>query len=215
MTTPTPRLLALLAGQIDPHFADEPSAIAKRPIAGPVAITLLGLDGDQQADRVHHGGADKALHHYPAEHYAHWQALHGDCPMFAGPGGFGENVATDGLSEDAVCLGDRFRLGTALVEVSHGRQPCWKLDHRAGLRGLSARVVRNGRCGWYYRVLEPGIAQAGDPFTLVDRPLPQWSVARLFSVVIGGTGSAAEWRELAAQALLAEVWRSRAAELAG
>lgn len=213
MTSPAPCLIALLAGQIDPHFGPEPSAIAKVPVAGPVAITRMGLAGDQQANLVHHGGPDKALHHYPAEHYAFWREAHGARAMFDGPGGFGENVSTEGLSEQTACLGDRFRLGTALVEVSHGRQPCAKLDHRAGLRGLSALVVKNARCGWYYRVLEEGVAEAGDACELVERPLPQWSVARLFGVVIGGKGSAAELRELAGQPLLAEVWRKRAAEL--
>src|SRR3546814_4036209 len=81
--------------------------------------------------------------------------------LLDGPGAFGENIAASGLSEAELCLGDRFRLGTALVEVSQGRQPCWKLDHRFGRKDILATVVRTGKCGVYFRVIEEGVAQAG------------------------------------------------------
>ncbi len=215
MTSPAPHLLAVLTGTIRPFRKTEPSAIAKAPVSGPVAVTRLGLAGDEQANPVHHGGPDKALHHYPYDHYAHWRGVLDDHPLLAMPGAFGENIATLGLTEDAVWLGDRFRLGTALVEVSHGRQPCSKLDHRFGRKGVCAGIVRNGRSGWYYRVVEEGVLGPGDTITLVERGLPAWSLARLFAVLVGGERDQAGARELAGLAVLAEAWRARAAQLAG
>ena len=158
----THEILAVLSGKALPFRADEASAIAKAAREGSVAVGLLGLEGDEQADAVHHGGIDKALHHYPADHYAFWRGEIGDHPLLAAPGGFGENIAAHGLLESDVCIGDRFRLGTALVEISHGRTPCWKIGHRFALPKLTAQVVETRRSGWYYRVLEPGTVAAGD-----------------------------------------------------
>jgi len=209
-------ILALLAGRIAPFRAsDEPSAIAKQPVDGPVSIGIEGFSGDEQADRKHHGGPDKAIHHYAFDHYATWAEELGDHPLLAVPGGFGENISTSGLTEADVLLGDRFRLGTALIEVSHGRQPCWKLGHRFGHAPMVARIVKNRRSGWYYRVLEPGVAQAGDRLTLVERGLEAWPVDRLFHVLIGGGHKAdpAVLPHLAALPVLAQAWRERAGEL--
>lgn len=208
-------VLALLSGGVRDFGAPEPSAIAKSPIPGPVVIGTLGLMGDAQADRVNHGGPDKAIHHYAFDHYESWRSELGEHPLLAAPGGFGENISTLGLTEETVWLGDRFRLGTALIEVSHGRQPCWKLGHHFGRADLVARVVRSNRAGWYCRVLEPGQAVAGDNLTLVERGLPEWSLARLFAVLIAGEErrDPAVLREIAALPVLAEVWRLRAREL--
>lgn len=210
-------VLAVLAGKVRTFSEREDSAIAKTPLEGPVAIGPTGLAGDEQADRVHHGGREKALHHYPADHYPAWRAELGDHPLLAAPGGFGENIATTGLVESEVCIGDRFRLGTALVEVSQGRQPCWKLDHHFQRPGVLARVVSTRHSGWYYRVLESGQVVAGDTIALVDRPLPEWSVARCFDLLVAGDGKhdPAALRVLAAMPQMAEPWRIRARELLG
>ena len=114
-------------------------------------------------------------------------------------------------------LGDRFRLGAALIEVSHGRQPCWKLAHHFGVASLTARVVQTGRAGWYYRVLEPGEAVAGDRLTLIERGLAAWPLACLFDVLIGDKSkrSPANLRELTTLPVLAEAWRLRARQLLG
>ena len=209
-------VLALLSGAVAPFRAQhERSAIAKQLRPGQVAIGPLGLAGDEQADRVSHGGPDKALHHYAFDHYPLWRGVLGDLAILAAPGAFGENIATLGLTESDVCLGDRFRLGTALIEVSHGRQPCWKLGHRFAEPKMPAMVVSNGCGGWYYRVIEPGIARAGDDLALVDRVRPQWSVARMFGLVVAGghKREAAALRELAAEPLLAASWRRRGERL--
>lgn len=210
-------VLALLAGEVRDMGAPEFSAIGKFPISGPVTISLLGLMGDEQADLFNHGGPDKAIHHYAFDHYQFWRGELGEHPLLAAPGGFGENISTLGLTEDTVWLGDRFRLGTALVEVSHGRAPCWKLGHHFGRADLVKRVVRSNRAGWYYRVLEPGQAAAGDNLMLVERGLSDWTLARLFSVLIAKNPrrDPAELRELAMLPVLAEAWRRRARELLG
>ena len=165
-------ILAVLRGKVIPFRGDEPSAIAKLPVADAVAVGPLGLAGDEQADRSVHGGIDKAIHHYPADHYDWWRGHLGDAPLLDAPGAFGENISTTGLDENSVFLGDRFRLGSALIEVTQARQPCWKLDHRFGAKGVMAAVVQTRRSGWYYRVLEPGTVRAGDDLELVERPWP-------------------------------------------
>ncbi len=159
------------------------SAIDKQPRNGEVAVTYLGLAGDEQGDLRVHGGKDKAIHHYPREHYSAWALELGEHPLLQAPGAFGENLSTHGWTEHSVCLGDRLRVGTALLEVSQGRMPCWKLNDRFGVGDMSLRVQQSGRTGWYYRVLEEGVLRAGAMFELVERPSPQWSVARLSAVL--------------------------------
>jgi MOSC domain-containing protein YiiM len=212
-----PKILAILSGKTQPFRGDDPSAIAKSPREGPVKVGLLGLEGDEQADLTVHGGPDKALHHYAADHYPFWRALLGEHPLLAGPGAFGENISTLGLTEREVCLGDRFRLGTAFIEVSQGRQPCWKQGHRLGSAGVVATIVTYRNPGWYYRVLEPGQVAAGDMMELVERPLPKWDIERIFGLIIGGDGAddPAALRALAGIEVLAAPWRNRAAMLAG
>lgn len=212
------QILAVLAGKVRPFRGpDEPSAIAKAPLEGTVAVGRLGLAGDEQADPVNHGGPDKAIHHYPADHYPFWRREIGDHPLLDSAGAFGENISTQGLLEAETCIGDIFRLGTALVQVSQGRQPCWKQGHRFGVPAVTARIVETRLTGWYYRVLEPGGVNAGDTLELVERPLPQWSVERVFGLLVAGDHK----REpealpaLAVLEILAGPWRERASKLIG
>jgi MOSC domain-containing protein YiiM len=214
MQTP---ILAVLVGKVRAFRGEnEPSAIGKQPVEHAVAVGALGLAGDEQADRAVHGGIDKAIHHYPADHYAGWRQQLGDVPLLDTPGAFGENISTTGLNETNVFLGDRFRLGTALVEVSQARQPCWKLDHRFGTKGVMAQVVKTRRTGWYYRVLEPGQVRAGDTLELVERPYSDWPLASLFGLLIGGEAKdrPADLRALRDVPVLAETWKVRRAKLA-
>ena len=150
-----------------------PSAIAKRPVPGPWLITAEGLAGDEQGDRVHHGGPEKALHHYPIEHYSLWSA---ETPELAEAlsivPSFGENISTTGLTEETVCIGDIFTAGVVRLQVSQGRQPCWKLNAKFGRPDMAYRVQKTGRTGWYYRVLSEGRIDPGTPLVLNDRPHP-------------------------------------------
>ncbi|PKP78234.1 MAG: MOSC domain-containing protein [Alphaproteobacteria bacterium HGW-Alphaproteobacteria-3] len=191
-----------------------PSAIVKTPVSGPVAVGALGLAGDAQGDPARHGGVDKAVHVYPLAHYAAWAR---DFPEQAdrfSPGAFGENIVLEGLSEGDVCIGDRFDLGTARVQISQARQPCWKLNLRFDLPDMARRVQECGRTGWYVRVLVPGTVAAGDPVTLAARPNPEWDLARVQRLLYrdalnrpalaefaGLDGLSASWRNLAQRRL--------------
>lgn len=207
---------ALLVGKSAMLAPGVPSAIDKQPRAGAVRIGWLGLEGDEQADTRHHGGPDKALHLVPREHYPWWAGTLAGHRLLDRPGAFGENLATCGALEAQLCIGDRFTLGTALVEVSQGRQPCFKLNHRFGRPDMLALAVESGRCGLYLRVVRQGEARAGDVMTLVERVLPEWSVARVFALLIQGGHKAdpAGVAALAALPRLAPNWRARAAALA-
>jgi len=207
---------ALLTGIPVPFRDGDYSAIAKQPVSGAVRIGWLGLAGDSVADPVHHGGWDKAIHLYPQDHYGWWRERKPGHPLLEKPGAFGENIASRGMTEEEVCLGDRFSLGSAVVEASHGRQPCWKLDHRFGARDVMATIVKTARCGIYFRVLREGEAEAGAMMELLERPLPQWSIARVFRLLIGGghKGEPDAVRALADMPVLAEAWRERARKLA-
>lgn len=186
IASPVP-ILSVQRGKVAAFRGEnEPSAINKRPVEGPIRVHRLGLEGDAQADLAVHGGPDKALHHYPYDHYPWWREMIGDHPLLGEPGAFGENISTTGLTEDDVCIGDRWRMGSSLVEVSQGRQPCWKLDHRFGGARVNAACVKSRRAGWYYRVIEEGSVAAGDFMELVDRPFADWSVRRVFGLLIAG-----------------------------
>lgn len=119
MSLPTIRLDTLLTGRVQPFTRPgSQSAIDKQPQQGQLKVSTLGLHGDEQGDLRVHGGAEKAIHHYPLEHYARWADELGAHPLLRQPGAFGENFSTTGWSEHDVCLGDRIRVGTALLEVS-------------------------------------------------------------------------------------------------
>ncbi|MFA7291275.1 MAG: MOSC domain-containing protein [Rhodocyclaceae bacterium] len=146
------------------------SAIWKEPLTGPVRITREGLAGDVQADRRVHGGPEKAVHHYAGENYARLAAAFPQIAETLVVGSIGENISTFGLDETKVCIGDIFRIGSALLQVSQPRRPCWKIDSRYGQKGITAHIVETGLTGWYYRVLEEGEAAPGDDFEHLERP---------------------------------------------
>lgn len=137
------------------------SAGVKLPVDGRIPLGPLGLVGDEQADTVHHGGPEKAVLCYAAANYLRWRSAEGlDLP----PGAFFENLTLDapGWDETTVRLGETWRLGSAVVQVSEPRQPCFKLAKRWGIDDLVVRVQRTGMSGWYLRVLEAGELGAGD-----------------------------------------------------
>src|SRR5690606_26325916 len=159
-----------------------------------------------QGDLRVHGGPDKAVHHYAHAHYPLWRAELGALPVLAAPGAFGENLASSGLTEQHLCLGDQVRVGSVLLEVSQSRQPCWKLNDHFAVPDMARRVQQTGRTGWYYRVLQAGTLQAGDAITLVARPWPQWPLARVIDVLYHQPFDAAVLQALAALPLTPS-WR--------
>jgi MOSC domain-containing protein YiiM len=143
------------------------TGIWKLPAEGPIHAGAEGLDGDAVVDRRYHGGIDKAVYAYSVEDYAWWSEQLGE---ELEPGRFGENLTTEGIDLLDARIGDRWRVGEALLEVSEPRIPCFKLGVRMGNLGFVKQFARALRLGAYLRVLEPGELGAGDPIALVQRP---------------------------------------------
>jgi len=161
---------------VDTHDKPWTTGFFKAPVEGAVFVGTTNLAGDGQADLKNHGGVDKAVLAYSADHYPKWRE---ELRMPGMPcGAFGENLTIAGLCEESVCIGDVFRVGSVTFEASQPRQPCWKLARRWRMHELTGMVVRNGRSGWYLRVLEEGWIEARMPVVLTDRPNPAWSIAR-------------------------------------
>jgi MOSC domain-containing protein YiiM len=195
-----------------------PSAILKNRASGRQIITRTGLDRDAQADLSAHGGTEKALHHYPADHYPQWRqdlaVTDPDHPRFV-PGGFGENLSSVGVTEEMVCIGDIFHWGTATLQISQGRQPCWKLAAHTAVPQMAYLVQKTLRTGWYYRMIEPGEAGEGDRLVLTERPHPGYSVARVTRARLDPMLDPAEALDLSRLSALFPGWKETFAERAG
>ena len=159
------------------------SAIDKRALSGRVEAGAEGLAGDEQGDRRVHGGPDKAVHCYAWAHYAAWRAELPGSSLWREPGAFGENFSVEGIDESGVSIAEQWRVGSAVFELSQGRQPCWKLNERFGVTDMSKRVQDSLRAGWYLRVLSPGTVGAGDEIVRIACPWPEWTVERLLRIV--------------------------------
>ncbi|MGO1343968.1 MOSC domain-containing protein [Chromohalobacter japonicus] len=207
--------VTVLTGRAVPlEGSDKASGIIKRPIADACYLGLEGLVTDEQADRRLHGGVEKAVHHYPFEHYAFWRCELGDLPVLSSEGAFGENLSTTGFTEKTVAVGDIFRLGEATLQVSQGRKPCWKLNLRFDIPDMALRLQNSGRTGWYYRVLAPGIVKTGDELIRLESPSPEWTLHRIWhalyvdmlntdtlSAIASLDGLSDSWRKIASQRL--------------
>jgi MOSC domain-containing protein YiiM len=195
---------------VDPLDQRWTTAFFKKPVDGPVTVGWLGLNGDSQADARHHGGRDKAVLAYSGDHYADWRE-DPDLATISG-GGFGENLTVAGISEATVCIGDTWRVGDVLFEVTQPRQPCWKLGRRWRKPELAKQVVGNGRTGWYLRVLEEGVIEAGMRMTLERRLHPEWSIAAANEVMYDRRMPAERIRELIALPELSDAWKNELGE---
>ena len=187
-----------------------PSGFVKSLVDGAIAVTSLGLAGDEQADLTVHGGPEKAVYAYPAAHHRAWAV---EFPHHADKfvaGGVGENLTILGWTEADLCVGDIHRIGSARLQVCQPRQPCSKFALRFDDNKLPKAMVRNGRAGWYYRVIEEGMIRAGDAIALVDRPNPGFGFDRLVEIVNFHRASDDEYRAMAAMAGLASNLREAA-----
>jgi len=203
-------LLSIQVGRTAPLGPEGvPSAFRKHHVEGPVKVGRLGLGGDEQADLRVHGGPEKAVYAYSAAHYAAWAEEYPQHQEKFVAGGFGENLTVEGILERDLCVGDVHRIGSAVLQVCQPRQPCFKLALSFDNR-LPKAMVRNGRAGWYYRVLEDGQIEAGDAIHLHDRPHPDFSFDRLIQIVNFGHASRDELRAMAAMNGLASRLRARA-----
>lgn len=166
---------AIFTGKAADRWQGRPaSAIGKQPAEGKQWLTKIGIVGDEQADLSVHGGPEKAVHHFPADHYPFWREQMPDVADKFRPGGFGENLSTSGLIEDDLCIGDVIGIGGAIVQITQGRQPCWKLSAHIGRDDMAMRFQKSGWTGWYYRVLQEGSIEAGDAVEIRDRPQPEF-----------------------------------------
>ena len=204
-------LLSIQIGRITPLGPDGvPSGFVKSPVEGTIEVTRLGLAGDEQADLTVHGGLEKAVYAYPAAHHRAW-AL--EFPQHADKfvaGGVGENLTIDGWTEADLCVGDVHAIGSARLQVCQPRQPCAKFAIRFDDKLLPKAMVRNGRAGWYYRVIEHGTIRAGDAVTLIDRPNPDFAFDRLVEIVNFHRASDLELRAMSDMAGLASHLRDAA-----
>jgi MOSC domain-containing protein YiiM len=178
----------------------------KEPVHGPVWLSETNLAGDGQGSPKTHGGPEKAVCVYPREHYAYWQREL-DMPALA-DGDFGENFTTVGHLEEHVCIGDVFKLGEAIVQISQPRQPCWRLARRWQIKDLALRFEQSGKTGWYLRVLQQGYVEAGVVLDLLERPLPEWTVAAVYDLEQERKVDLNAMQALASCSLLSESWRN-------
>ena len=183
------------------------TGIFKEPIKGPVMLRTLNLDGDRQADLSVHGGVSKAVYAYPAEHYAFW---HTELPDMKLPWGmFGENLTTEGLLEDRVQIGDRFRIGEAEVMVTEPRLPCFKLGVKFRRADIIKRFLASRRTGFYLAVMKEGRVAAGDPVEPVHREKHGITVADITRVYAFEKDDLQTLRRVVQVEALPEKWRKR------
>jgi MOSC domain-containing protein YiiM len=179
------------------------TAIFKTAVTESLELGVLGFASDVQVNKKYHGGPDKAVCAYANEHYDHWRAVLGqDLPQAA----FGENFTLTGLLEDQVRIGDTFRIGTARIQVSQPRQPCGTLAARYGRKDFVKQVSDSGMTGWYFRVLEAGMVQAGDHLELIEAGEITVTAA---NQVMYAKVKPEKIQHLLAQAALSQAWRQQ------
>jgi MOSC domain-containing protein YiiM len=183
------------------------TGIFKEPVGGRVTLGRLNLEGDGQADRKVHGGVDKAVYAYPFEHYEYWSRELGRTDFTFGQ--FGENFTVSGMLEDAVRIGDVFRIGFAMVEVTQPRAPCFKLGIRMGLESFPKTFLSCGRTGFYMKVLEEGEVGAGDRFERVAGEADGLSVREVWRLAVQDVRNLEGARKALRLSSLAPEWRGR------
>lgn len=180
------------------------TAIFKEPVAGPVRVGRLNLEGDRQADLTVHGGAEKAVYAYPAEHYPFWrEELGAELPW----GAFGENLTTTGLTEGDVHIGDRLRIGSAEFVVTQPRTPCFKLAVKFGRSDMVKRFQQSGRSGVYLAVAREGVLAAGDAISVAALDPAGISVADIVTLISSGDPDPDLLRAAGELAALPRGWR--------
>ncbi|GAP85124.1 putative phthalate -dioxygenase oxygenase reductase subunit [Rosellinia necatrix] len=176
---PKVAVLSLRTGKVRPLGGVKiTSAINKQPRRDRVRLTRLGFAGDERQHPPHQS-PDNAIHQYDPTHYERWRTELPDRESKFAVGAFGENISTRHLSESNVCVGDKYRLGDAIVQVTMTRQPCFKLNHRFEHKKMSSLVQATGRTGWLYRVLREGWVEEGADMELIERVNPTWPLSRL------------------------------------
>ncbi|MGL4674463.1 MAG: 6-hydroxyaminopurine reductase [Wohlfahrtiimonas sp.] len=145
------------------------TAMEKKAVVDSIELTNLGLMGDEQADKRVHGGPDRALCHYPREHYELWQTQYPELKSLFRASAFGENISTIGMTEENVHIGDVYQWGTAIIQVTQPRSPCFKLNGLTQLSDFSCTMQESGKIGWLYRVIKAGTVSENEPLILLNR----------------------------------------------
>jgi MOSC domain-containing protein YiiM len=173
-----PKLISLNIGlprEVNWNGSTVMTGIFKEPVKGAVMLRTLNLDGDRQADLSVHGGISKAAYAYPTEHYGYWKKELPDMQLPYGM--FGENFSTEGVLEDGVHIGDRFRVGEAELMITEPRMPCYKLGIKFGRADILKKFLASRRTGFYFAVMKEGQVKAGDSIELLSRNVNDISVA--------------------------------------
>ncbi|MFT5758645.1 MAG: MOSC domain-containing protein YiiM [Alteromonadaceae bacterium] len=203
-------LKGVYRGKVAQRYGME-TAIDKVSVEGSVFLSIDGLEGDQCADLDHHGGAERALHQYPLEHYAYWREKYGKAIDWQSPG-MGENLSSEGMTENTVCLGDRYQWGEAIIEVDQPRSPCFKLNKRWGLEHLSIDMQEISRCGWLYRVIQSGFVSVDTPLLLIERVPNAMTLHEVCSIFFGDPLDTKGLEKLKKQSRLSSSWSSKIEE---
>jgi len=204
--------ISLFIGGIRPlPESGRPTGMYKQPANCPLELGPEGFVGDQQADRRVHGGPNKAVHLYPAAHYAR---LAERFPAAAGHlriGSMGENMSTADLIEGDVRIGDIWRVGTARLQLCQPRNPCWKIDERFGCEGMAQFIAEQRITGWYWRVVTPGTVCPGDTLALEESPPQAYTLAEAMLLWQAHRPPLADLEKLAASPGIADNWRQKIA----
>jgi MOSC domain-containing protein YiiM len=194
-------------GKVAQRYGIE-TAIDKFPVEGRILLSYDGLDGDQNADLIHHGGPDRVLHQYPMEHYAYWSEKYGK-EIDWQPAGMGENLSSEGMTENTVCLGDRYQWGEAIIEVCQPRSPCFKLNKRWGIEKLSVNMQEIFRCGWFYRVIKPGFVSVRKPLVLIEQAHNTMTLREVCVIFFANPLDKMGLKRLKQQSKLSKSWLSK------
>ena len=181
------------------------TGIFKKPVEEPVMMRRLNLDGDRQADLTVHGGPAKAVYAYPSEHYPLWKNELGEIVLPWGM--FGENLTTEGMIEHEIHIGDKFRIGEAIVMVTQPRTPCYKLALKFERDDMLKRMLANGRSGFYLAVEQQGIVSAGDAIQRIHEAPERISIAEINTLYREGGKDANLLKRAANLEALPESWR--------
>jgi len=210
---PTGKIVSVNVGlprEVHWKTLDVSTGIFKQPVSGTIKLRKLNLDGDRQADLSVHGGPNKAVYGYPSEHYEYWRK---ELPNMEFPWGvFGENLTTAGLTEEGLHVGDKLRVGTALLMVTQPRVPCFKLGIRFGRDDMIKRFLASGLSGFYFAVVEEGELAAGSEIEIVHRDPEKVTVGDIHRLYSHKSSDPDLLRRALRVQALPEGWREALAE---
>ena len=208
--------ISLFIGTIAPlPDSGRPTGMFKHPVSASLQLGIEGFAGDEQADRRVHGGPEKAVHLYPAIHYARLAERFPEATGQLQPGSLGENISSPTLDETQVRVGDIFRLGDAHLQLCQPRSPCWKIDDRFGVDGMAAFIAEQRLTGWYFRVLQPGTVTPDATLDLVEAAANAPTLAAAMTLWQAHRPALEALRQLATTPGIASGWQRKIVDRLG